>query len=187
MPNPGAVRRTLGALALLASCGDNRPPPDSGLCWPIEAKPGGEVELGTGDITFRPMPATLTIVRNASQSDPYLEVHSRIRGLPPGNPDDPFDLRNPKTKVSAVIDELGLTLGVECPASLGYVSSPETGAYDMLHSLRLGFGLYPLDQVSGKQARITIEVVGSNGRYARDEKLVVVMAPPVTPPGARRP
>jgi hypothetical protein len=172
MARAGAV----GVMVLLA-CGDEQAMVDA-PCWPLDASPGGQVELGTGDITFEPMPATVMIIRNASQSDPYLEVHSRIRGLPPGNPDDFFDPRNPRTKIGAVIEELGLVLGFECPASIGYVESPEPGAFDMLHSLRIGFGTTAIDQVSGKQARVTIEVVGSNGRYARDEKLVVLMTPP---------
>jgi hypothetical protein len=176
MPLLRVVSSALGAGMLLVSCGGNEGTVDAGPCWPLSAAPGGQVELGTGDVTFAPMPATVSIVMNGSQSDPFLQVHSRIRGLPPGNPDDFFDPRNPKTKVGAVIADLGLVLGVECPASIGYVDSPETGAFDMLHSLRIGFGTLPLDQVSGKQARITIEVVGSNGLYAKDEKLVTVMA-----------
>jgi hypothetical protein len=123
------------------------------------------------------MPAMLPIMMSASQSDPYLQIQSRIHGLPPGNPDDILAPGNPRTKVSATIDELGLTLGVECPASLGYVSSPEAGAFDLVHSLRIGLGTIPFAQVAGKQARITLEVVGSNGLHAQDVKLVTLMTP----------
>jgi hypothetical protein len=177
-----AAGSALGALALLAACGDDGgtvADSGGGPCWPLEASPGGEVELGTGDIDFEPMPAMLTIVKNASQSDPFMQLHSRIRGMPPGSKDDPFDPRNPKTKVSAVIEEVNLTLGYPCPASLGYVPSlsAEADTYDLVHSLRLGFGSFPPDMVSGKQARITIEVVGSNRLYAKDEKLVVLIVP----------
>jgi hypothetical protein len=172
--------RTLGALLLLASCGDDGFVgfPDGGPCWPIEAKPGGQVELGTGDLAFEPMPDALMIISNTSQSDPYLQVHSRIHGMPPGDPFDPFDPRNPRTKVGVVIEALGLTLGVECPASLGYAPTSEANTFDMAHSLRLGFGSFPIDQAAGKPARVTIEVVGSNLLYASDEKVVVLMAPP---------
>lgn len=168
------------AILLLAACGDDQGAVDAepGPCWPLDAVSGGSVELGTGEIAFESMGATLAIIKNLSQSDPHLRLHARIRGMPPGDPDDFFDPRNPKTKVSAVIEEVGLTLGNECPASLGYVESTEPEAYDMVRSLRLGFGLYDITQVSGKQARITIEVVGSNKRYARDEKVVVLMTPP---------
>jgi hypothetical protein len=163
-------------LTLLASCGSpaNRSPDAAGPCWPLDAMPGGQAEVGTGDITFDVMPAMLPIIKSASQSDPYLQIHSRIHGLPPGDPNDLLAPGNPKTKVSAVVDELGLTLGVECPASLGYVSSPEAGAFDLVRSLRVGFGTMPLDQFEGKQARITLEVVGSNGLYAQDMKLVTL-------------
>ncbi|HWU86838.1 MAG TPA: hypothetical protein VN253_06170 [Kofleriaceae bacterium] len=173
-----AVNVALGASMLLASCGDDQAlPADGGPCWPLKASPGGEVQLGTGQIAFQPMPDTLAVVINGSQSDPFLEVHARIRGFPPGDPDNAFDPHNPKTKVSATIEALNLALGVECPASLGYVAGPESGTYDMVHSLRIGLGLLPLGQVSGQQARITVEVVGSNSRTARDEKLVTLMVP----------
>lgn len=170
----------LGASLLLAACGgDDGQPVDAapgGPCWPLDAKPGGQVELGTGDLTFMPMPDVLSFISNGSQSDPYLQVHSRIRGLPPGDANDILDPHNPKTKVSAFIGELNLTLGVECPASLGYMASDEAGVFDMVHSLRIGLGTLPYEQVSGKQARITIEVVG-NGLYAMDSKMVTLMTP----------
>jgi hypothetical protein len=181
MPLLRVAHGALGASLVFASCGSNDSPvADAGPCWPLNATPGGQVELGTGDITFAPMPDMIAIISSVSQSDPYLQVHSRIRGLPPGDPENIFDPRNPKTKVSAVIADLALTLGVECPASLGYIaspSSPQSGDFDLSpHSLRLGFGSFPFEQAVGKQALITIEVVGSNGRYAKAEKLVTLMA-----------
>jgi hypothetical protein len=171
------LRASVFAL-LLAGCSDKEGMPDAGPCWPLPATPGGEVELGTGDIAFEPMPDVLAITKNASQSDPFLPIHSRIRGIPPGNSNDPFDRTNPRTKVSATIADLGLTLGVDCPASIGYVDAPASGSYDLLHSLRIGLGLRPLAEVHGKQAMITVEVVGSNGLYAKAEKLVLLDAPP---------
>jgi hypothetical protein len=175
-----ADRWALGALLLLASCGDDGGGdfPGDGPCWPIRSSPGGSVELGTGDITFEPLHDTLVVVTSARQSDPYLQIHSRMRGMPPGVADDPLSPKNPRTKVGVVIDELSLSIGLECPASLGYVPSPEAGAYDLVHSLSIGFGSYPVDQAIGKQARITIEVVGSNRLYARDEKVVTLVASP---------
>jgi hypothetical protein len=172
------TRATVIALLLAGCDGGGKAAPDAGPCWPLTAEPGGEVEIGTGDIAFEPMPEILPVTRNASQSDPFLPIHSRIRGMPPGDPDDPFDRSNPRTKVSATIPDLGVTLGVDCPASIGYVDAPVNGSFDLLHSLRIGFGARPLAEVHGKQALVTIEVVGSNGRYAKAEKLVVLDAPP---------
>jgi hypothetical protein len=188
MPRSRVIHRAVGVSLLLASCGSNEHAAvDAGPCWPLNATPGGQVELGTGDITFEPMPDVLPIINNLSQSDPYLLVHARIRGLPPGNPGDIFDPRNPKTKVSAAIVDLGLMLGVECPASLGYIAAPEPGAFDLSpHSLRLGFGSFPPDQASGKQARITVEVVGSNGLSAQAEKLVTLTIMSASADGTRR-
>jgi hypothetical protein len=182
MPLLRIVHGALGAGLLLAACGGNEHPapdavPDAGPCWPLTATPGGQVELGTGDITFEPMPAVLPIINNLSQSDPHLQLHARIRGFPPGNPNDAFDPRNPRTMLGAEIPELGLVLNpeIQCPASLAYVASPEPGAFDLVHSIPRGFGNFPIGQASGKQAHITIEVVGSNGLYAKDERLVTLM------------
>ena len=178
MPIVRAVRSALGASLLLASCGGHDSPAvDAGPCWPLSATPGGQVELGTGDLTFEPWPATMAIITSSAQSDPFVEVHARIRDLPPGNPNNIFDPHNPKTKASLVIDGLTFPQGVECPGTLGYVASPVAGAFDLLHSLHVGFGTTPLDQVAGKQARVTIEVVGSDGHYAKDEQFVTLMAP----------
>jgi hypothetical protein len=172
----------LAAAVAVASCnGDEAPPPNwaeaGEPCWPLSAKQGGSVQVGTGDIAFQPMPDTLDIIKNGSQGDPFIEIHARIHGMPPGNPDDFLDPRNPRTKLGLVIDETGLALGIECPASLGYVPAPD-GAYDLIHSLRIGFGFTPLDTLNNRQARIGIEVVGSNGLYAHDERVVILKAPP---------
>lgn len=175
-----SIRSALASLACLASCDGGETIPDTppGQCWPLASTPGGQVEAGTGALSFEPMPAILEIDNSGVQSDPFIKIHARMRGMPPGDPNDAFAPNNPKTKVSAVIDELGLTLDLGCPGSLGYVPSPEDGAFDLAYAYRIGFGTFPIDQASGKQARITVEVVGSNQLYARDEKLVTLMAPP---------
>jgi hypothetical protein len=132
------------------------------------------VELGTGDVTFEPLPDTLSIM-TGNQSDPFLEVHSRIQGIPPGDPLDILARDNPKTKVTIAFLDLDLKIGLVCPASLGYVSSSVTDSFDLVHSLRIGFGTFAVAQsANGKQAHITLEVVGDNGLYARDDKTVNV-------------
>lgn len=169
----------LGAVMGPGACGDNHEvPADAGPCWPLVSKPGGSVEMGSGDVDWEPMPSAVQIVRNGSQSDPYLYVHARMRGMPPGDPNDFFHPDNPKTKVNLVVDELGLSLGLDCPATIGFLPATEAGAYDMLHALRIGFGVNALDQIEGKQARITIEIVGANGLYASDQETVVLSGPP---------
>lgn len=177
----------LGAGLLLAACGSNEHPVDAGPCWPLGDPPSAQV--GTGDITFEPMPDVLPVISNASQSDPFLQVHARIHGIPPGDPQDTLAPGNPKTMGSVVIPDLGRMLGTAGPATIGYACSSEPGAYDLAYSLHIGFGFgnNPLDQVSGKQARITIEVVGSNGLSARDEKLVTLMVMSGAAPGAGAP
>jgi hypothetical protein len=187
MPLLRTVPGVLGAGLLLAACGSNEHPVDAG-CWPLSDPPSAQI--GTGDITFAPMPDVLPVIINTgAQSDPFLQVHARIHGIPPGDPQDTLAPGNPKTMGSVVIPELGRTLGPDGPATFGYACSPEPGAYDMARSLHIGFGFgdNPLDQVSGKQARITIEVVGSNGLSARDEKLVTLMVMSGAAPGAGAP
>ena len=166
----------VGLLSATAACGGNHASGDAGACWPLDAKPGGQVELGTGDISFEPMPAMLPLISDGSQSDPHIELYARIRGMPPGNPDDFFDPTNPHTKVTATIAALNVTLGVPCPNRIPYVPAPpsEPGAYDMLHSVRLGIGTAPPAEFDGQQADIVVEVVGANGLYAKDEKTVTL-------------
>jgi hypothetical protein len=159
-----------------AACGGGHAKADAGPCWPLPASPGGEVELGTGDISFEPLPAVLPLMANGSQSDPYIAVYARIRGIPPGNPEDFFDPSNPRTKVSATIPGAGLQLGQVCPSTIGYVPSPEPDAYDLLHALRLGIGTYPPGELDGAEADLVVEVVGSNGLYAKAEQTVMLSA-----------
>ncbi len=176
----------LGAIALACivgsgasgGCGgDPSTPSDAGPCWPLDATPGGTVAIGTGDISYEPMPDMLAIAANGSQSDPFIQVHARMTGLPPGDPQDFFAPTNPKTMVSAVIPDLGLTLGIDCPATIGYVVSPDDAtAFDLAHSLRIGFGTMLVATVVGHQATISVTVVGSNGLVATDQKTVTLIS-----------
>jgi hypothetical protein len=172
-------------LVVLASCSDNgNIKLDGGPCWPLPATPGGQVELGTGELAFQPMPDTLQLTRSGAQRSAYIPINARIRGMPPGNPDDLLDPKNPKTKVSAVLVETGAPLGlaVDCPASMPYVAAGEPGAYDMLHDLQINLATIDPMDLDSKQATLTVEVVGADGRYAIDQKIVTLIVPP---PAAR--
>lgn len=168
------------ALMLVVACGDDLPGPpvDAGPCWPLPATPGGRVELGTGSIAFEPLPSPMPIIANGSQADPFLELFARIHDIPPGDPLDFFDPANPRTKMTVTVPALGLTLGVPCPASIGYVQTDEPGVSDLPRSLRVGIGVNPIAEFADQQAEILVEVVGSNGLYARDQKTVTLSIPP---------
>ncbi len=163
--------------SFIAACGSNSNGTDAGACWPLDATPGGSVSVGTGDISYVAMPDMLPIVSNGSQSDPFLQVHARMMGLPPGDPQDFFSPTNPRTMVGAVVPDLGLTLGVACPATIGYVVSPDDATkYDLQHSLRVGLGSMAVASVIGHQATVTVTVVGSNGLVATDSKTVTLVS-----------
>jgi len=173
MPRSAIVVALLSATVGCGGKSDDGPI-DAGPCWPLAATPGGQVELGTGSIAFEPLPPTMAVMANGSQAVPYLDMYARIRGMPPGNPQDFFDPTNPRTKMTVTVPGLGVTLGVPCPSSIGYVPSPESGAFDLLHSLRVGIGSTPIEDFDGQQATLLVEVVGSNGLYAKDEKTVML-------------
>jgi hypothetical protein len=161
-----------------AACGNgSHATPDAGPCWPLAATPGGSVTIGTGDISYAPMPDMLPIVANGSQSDPFLQIHARMKGLPPGDPQDFYSPTNPRTMVGAEIPDLGLTLGVACPATIGYVVSPDDSSmYDLQHSLHVGLDTTAVGTVVGHQAIVTVTVVGSNGEFATDSKTVTLVS-----------
>jgi hypothetical protein len=75
--------------------------------------------------------------------------------------------------VGASIEGVG-ELGFNCPASIGYAPSPDGNSYDMVRPIRIGIGAIPPATVDGKTATVTIEIVGSNKKYARDEKTVTL-------------
>lgn len=172
-------------IAALAGCGGGHGSPDApGACWPLPSTPGGQVELGTGDLTFMTMPATLPIV--TGQSLPGLRLQARLTGIPGGDPTNFLDKANPRTMFSGAIDSLGWTMTVPCPATFGYKPDPDQpGAYILPSYHALTFSPdQPYQQAYGQQIRITIEVVGSNGLYAKDEKTVTIEAPAGAPPDA---
>ncbi len=181
----------MAALVLVcaAGCGDDHHVTlDGGPCWPLPAKPGGSVMIGTGDFSYEPMPDTLAISRpGGSQAGAYIPINAQITGMPPGNVNDFFDPSNPKTKVSAVLVDGGMPLGVQidCPASIPYMATSEPKTYEMLHALRIDRGMTDPATVANKQATLTVEVVGSNGVYAMDQKTVMMVLPPAPPPATR--
>lgn len=169
--------QTLGSLALLATalggCGDDLPAP-AGPCWPIEdATPAGTVELGTGD-PFEAMPDSLRFVRG-NQGGTFLVLTSRMTGLRPGNPMRYNDPGNPRTRFSAVLAD-GTIVGRPCPITLGYeengdmFDAPSTYRLEFL-PLALGVGAFDTT------ITLSVEVIDSEKRYARDEKRVLVLPP----------
>jgi hypothetical protein len=184
-------RRVAGSLAiasLVAACSgddddDSSRAEDAGTtadaavdCWPVETTtPGGEVEIGTGD-SFESMPDTIQFIIG-TQSGTFLQVHARIRGLEPGNPEDFLDPSNPKTRFTGVLFD-GTVVGRECPGKLGYVPSSEEGAFDRERAAALEFLSWEVGKRSfDTEMTLVVEVIDAEGRYARHQKLVFAQAP----------
>jgi hypothetical protein len=187
MRRRGAVC-SLVIASLLAACSgddddDSSPAEDAGTtadaavdCWPVETTtPGGEVEIGTGD-SFESMPDTIQFIIG-TQGGTFLQVHARIRGLEPGNPEDFLDPSNPKTRFTGVLFD-GTVVGRECPGKLGYVPSSEEGAFDRERAAALEFLPWEVGERSfDTEMTLVAEVIDADGRYARHEKLVFAQAP----------
>jgi hypothetical protein len=156
-------------LAAAVACSGCTAQHDGGPCWPIAASHvGGQVTIGTGDVAFQAFGSVLPIV--TGQGLPLVEVQSRISGIPPGDPDNPFAPGNPKTLVTGTVDT-GYTIGAACPATLGYRASPAgPGLYDITGAIKVPVGdAQTTAQQAGHSIHLVLEVIGSDGAYAKDQ------------------
>jgi hypothetical protein len=182
----GAAWPPLLAVALAAGCSGGGGASDAGAdgdggslnCdWPIDSSTeAGEIQIGTGVSAFEPMPEQLRFIRG-TQSGTFLIVHSRMKGLEPGNPDDFLEPKNPKTKFSAVLFD-GTVVGRECPSSLGYEPSAEPGYFERRTFQGLEFLPFAVGQKAfDTTVKLRVEVIDSEGRHASDERDVFCEAP----------
>jgi len=156
-------------------------------CWPIDTStPEGIIEIGTGTGGFEPMPDTLPFIAG-TQGGTFLIVHSRIKGLEPGNPDDFLEPTNPKTKFSAIMFD-GTEVTRECPGTVGYQPSAEEGYFERQRFQNLEFLPFELgERAFDTDMTVIVEVIDVNGHYARDERHIFASAPegwPYDPPDA---
>jgi hypothetical protein len=176
------IMRRLAPFLLLAACSGKDAADDGnlgGACWPLEnTHAGGSVEAGTGELAFMPMPNMLGVVANGSQSDPYLVINVKMKGIDPGDPQDALNPDNPHTKITGTVDALSMTFGVDCPARIGYMpSASQPGYLELAHGLRIGLkDKATADAVGGDMMRISVAVVDKNGTMATDEKTVIIEA-----------
>lgn len=197
-------------LVALAGCGHNAATSDAGSgsgsdalisqpCWVDQHTPGGSVALGTGITDYVPMPDMVELEYGTQAAGYDLPVNSKIDGLVPGNPDDPLDPINPRTRFhvyfldsSGTCDPMNSCTAPadclngacltpinpsHCGSRLGYIASGSD--YVLGHALAMAFdnGLMQSD-LQGKQVIVTVEVVDSVGNYSMDQKMVTLIAPP---------
>jgi hypothetical protein len=182
------------SLMLAVGCGDNiklasdaQQQPDvdaakmSSPCWLDTYTPGGSVELGTGELQFTPMGDQVAL-EYGSQLGFDIPVNSRITGMLPGNPSDPLDPNNPRTRFHGYFMDTGAAINPgRCGIRLGYVPS-SASTFDLVHGGAILFdtSLTGTD-LFGRQVLVVLEVIDSAGNYATTQKVVTCEPPPGWP------
>lgn len=184
------------ALVLVLGCGDNtrlapidaaEPPPEADappyVCWyDPPYTPGGTIKLGTGAVTFEPMPDMPQLEPPGMQIPAFdLAVNAQITGLAPGNPNDPLDPGNPHTRFRGFFVDNGESVYPAigpCGVRLGYVPAG-SGTFTMARGTPLAFDpIYTGTDLFGRQVHIILEIIDANLNYAIDEKTVTLQPPP---------
>ena len=140
--------------------------------------PGAEVELRT----FRDGIGLVQVnddeelsVFPGPQGGHHFYMHARIRGLSPGDRDQPIET-HPATWFSAVLVEDGTNLTqAPCVYPLAY-EVDEEGELALPYSPILQLNSFYIPAIYGKRVRVKVEVMDAEGRYAT--KQVEVTAVP---------
>jgi hypothetical protein len=159
----------------LLSCHETTTPKIDASCWSLEGtSPAGTVEIGTADMDehFLPLPSR-PVLDFDTQLGYHLALHLRMKGLNPGSPGNFMDPSNPKTKLTATLMD-GTKLGSECPATLGYVPSPD-GWFQRLHPLNLAIPPDDVAKIVNTTVTLTAEVIDVEHHYARNDQNVFVV------------
>ncbi len=148
-------------------------------CWVDEVRVStGTATLGTGDGRFEPMPEMLPL-QHGTQGGYNLVVNVRMGRLAPGNPDNPLDPGNPRTRVHAFFTDTNvpLTLDSHCPFRTAYVPSAG-GDYELSQGIPLLFdNCWRANDLSGRRIRLELELVDATGGYATAVATVTAAAP----------
>jgi hypothetical protein len=195
-----ACAATLFILAGLtvAACGsggggaapDGRPPdpeaPDARpLCYGGGGTPtpGAEVEIRT----FRDGVGLVRLNENdelsvyaGPQGGHHFYVHARIRGMSPGDREQPPET-NPATWFSAYLEDGTLISEIPCVYPLAY-ETDEDGEQALPYAPILQIRSELVPAIYGQRVRIKVEVMDGEGRYVTDE--VWVIAASSEPPDA---
>jgi hypothetical protein len=187
---PTRLLKALVICPLLGACGQDPgetidatvidPTPDAprGPCWSTEGSvPRGTITLGTGQMTYKPMPAQQPL-EYGPQGGFDIQVNAQMTGLKPGNPSDILDPLNPRTRFRVFFVDTGESInrGV-CPYRLAYV--PIGGD---VFVLQVGTAIlyevcYGSQGILNRDVRVELEILDSDGGYARTEQIVTPIAP----------
>lgn len=182
-----ALAAWAAAIALASGCsegGDDAPDGagdgDGAGCEGIE--PGGEsgeVEIGTGYEGFEPLADDIAIIAGP-QGGFHLNLNARVRGLDLGDPGDLLDPENPSTLFGIYTAQGGERLDVDaCPVRVGYQAVGDQGV--LPRGVSVVFDVADVEELVplyDEPVLVRVEVLDAQGRYAADERSIVVRAPP---------
>lgn len=199
-------------LLVAANCGENPTPlePDAdscpanaqpGPCWPVAGTtPGGSVKLGAYQ-PFTSMPDEVEL-EYGPQGGFHIPVNALITGIPPGTPSCLFDPQNPRTRFRGYYVEdvpkppetpayhagEEMNGAISCPIRIAYRESGTPGTFELVGKTGVLFavGIDEYKYIFGQKIRVEVEVIGANGEYARDEKIVIARPPANWPPPGMR-
>jgi hypothetical protein len=153
--------------------------PDAFLCFgggvPEGAREEGRIELGTSLGAFEPIESEqeLALIEGI-QGSTHFDLNARIWDLEPGNPTDTRDPGNPRTLFSAFAEDGRRLDGSSCGWTIGYETH---GDYADISRPRILPLLNRYRDHYGQRARLVVEILDSQGRYARDEVWVTAVPP----------
>jgi hypothetical protein len=150
-----------------------------GPCWSTDgSQPRGTITLGTGQTTFMPMPDQQPL-EYGPQGGFDIQVNAQMTGLLPGNPANILDPDNPRTRFRVFFVDTGESInrGV-CPFRLAYVPAATPGTYVLQVGTAVQYEVcYGSQGIFGRQVKVVLEILDSDGGYATTEKIVTPIQP----------
>ena len=172
LPGGRAWLSVIAAVSTLTGCSD-----------PAETL--AEAEIGTGMFSFAALPdgASLDLV-SGPQGGFHFIVHARMRGLSPGDPQQPGLPDNPTTWFRA-LDENGARVDIPEVRQLGYAPQASGDDWYILPSGRiLLIDNEAAPRLYGRPVTIEVQIRDASGRMAGDTvRITAVAYPPAVDAG----
>ncbi|MEJ7599675.1 MAG: hypothetical protein WKG01_17340 [Kofleriaceae bacterium] len=153
--------------------------PPSGPCWPdLVHVPKGSATVGTGRDGFESMPEDLPL-DYGNQDGFMLIANAKMTGFDPGNPNDNYDARNPRTRIRAYFDDTGVPLNFDahCPFRYPYLPAGSS-EYALTQSIAVIFEVcWRSTHLFDKRIRVEMEIMDNEGGFTTDVKVVTARAP----------